>query len=219
MFFDGVKGKSRGDRGLDAVAGRRARSIFLVGVLAVGLLATIGFYAGDLWFTYLPLAPILGEAMAWVAAFVTTPIQVAGAALFGNKAQRESFKKEDAYVFYTMFVLFVLANVGDVLSNIWGAHESAVSRGVQLEIFGYIVIVVFSLIMAFTENLAQVMFYIISSHTRTIREASKVLEEAEGKGSTSRGHDFSARRPSSSSHKRAPSSRDRRSSPRTFPER
>ena len=183
-MFSGPTNKSRGDKGLDAVAGRRARSIFLVGVLSLGLIATSGFYGGDLWFTYLPLEPILGEAMAWVAAFVTTPIQVAGAALFGNKRQRDSFKEEDSFVFYTMFVLFVLANVGDVLSNIWGACENASMRSVQLETFGYIVIVVFSLIMAFTENLAQVILYVISSHTRTIKATTEVLAKADERGHT-----------------------------------
>ena len=178
MAFDVVAG-SRGDHGLDKVAARRAKATFLVIFLTLGMVISLGFAAGDIIFTHDPLEPILGDHLAWVAALITSPIQVAGAVLLASKGNRESFRKDDVVVYYVMVVMFVLATVGDIASNWWGIFNAAQQRGVELGILGVTAVLIFGLIMAMFENVFQALVWAAALQYKRMRDLSSVLYEAD----------------------------------------
>jgi len=174
MNFGGVL-KSTGDKGLDIVRARRARAGMIVMVMALGLVACLVFYGGDVYFTYLPLEPIVGSVIAMAAAIVTTPIQIAGTAMLGDRATRDNFREEDVVAYYIMWGSWVVANIGDVLSNIWGLFY-AMERGARPDLIGMVTVVFFGVLFAFIENIAQVLVFVFGKNRSVFDQMTEAMK-------------------------------------------
>ena len=177
-FFN--MGKERyGDRGLDKQAATKSRGQFLILVLGLGVVASLVFFGGDIWFTYAPLAPILGDYMAWAAAIITTPIQVAATVIFGSREGREVYKRDDPLTYGFMVVLTIMSVVVDIGSNIWGLFDAMEATGTQVTILSGVVVAGFGAVMAVIEIVIGFFVQAVAVQIQKVKVASEILERAE----------------------------------------
>ena len=167
--------KEAGDKGIDKLTARKARCSFVVMVLLLGLASCAVFYWGDLWFTYAPLVTIMTVELAWAAAFITTPLQIAGTVLLGTKEQRQVYRGTDPVTYYTMVIVFVLSIVADIGSNVWGLFMAAAERGTAVGVVSGSVLVAFAVLFAIIEIIAGAMVQAVSVNMREARRLREAL--------------------------------------------